>query len=424
MGSTITEKILARAAGRTKVSVGEYIDVRTDRPTTLAHQGAWWYGIPYITEWGVQVPFPEKIKLVDGHLGATASHNSGMWRHIMRDWANKVGLPEENIYDLGHNHGIENMVAVQNCWPIPGECYFQGCDGHISTAGALGAFAGATSFGTAAFLMRGWTWVKVPKSVKIVVKGTTGPGVMPRDVSEYVIGLLGPAGAGAGGVLEWTGPYIENLNMDGRFSICSQAIFTGAWTSIVNPDETTEAYVRSRTDDPFSPLVSDDDAEYADVIEVDVTDLNPQVVPPPQRHMVKDISELIGTPINRGFIGSDANAWHQDLAMAAKVLRGRKIKHDVILNVTPGTVEVLRQCLDDDTFRVLIDAECVVPTPNEGMEWGANTPLHAGDVCIASGQTNYPGRMGHRDAQIYLANPAVVAASCIAGEIVDPRPYL
>jgi 3-isopropylmalate/(R)-2-methylmalate dehydratase large subunit len=212
--------------------------------------------------------------------------------------------------------------------------------------------------------------------------------------------------------------------MDGRFAICSQALFTGAWTAIMNPDRMTMAYVEARTTESFEPLVSDPDAEYAAVREFDVSRLEPQVVPPPKRHIVKHVRDVEGVPINRGFIGSDANAWIDDLRLAAKILKGRKIKRGVILNITPGTVTILKHALDEGLIRTFVEAECVVPTPNEGMEWGANTPLAAGDVCIATAQTNYPGRMGSNDASIYLANPLTVVASCIEGAIVDPRKYL
>ena len=422
MGSTIVEKILARASGRSRVAPGDYVEIVTGRPTVIAPHSAMDKGAGLILEWGAKVFDPTRIKIVDGHYGATASHNAAESRRWMRAWARTMGVPDENIYELGRQ-GIENMVAVEQCWPLPGTCYFQGVDGHISTAGALGAFASALSYGTAAYLLTGRTWAKTPPSVKLVACGTPPAGTCPRDVSEYVLGRLGPSGA-VGMVLEWTGPYIDGLTMEGRFSICSQALFTGAWTAIMNPDDRALAYVGARTREAVEPLVSDADAAYARVVEFDVSAIPPQIVPPPKRHVVVPVGELEGRPINRGFIGSDANAWIDDLRLAAHVLRGRTIRRDVILNITPGTVSVLKRALDEGLVRTFVDAECVVPTPNEGMEWGANTPLAGGDVCIATGQTNYPGRMGSGDAEIYLANPATVAASCVEGRIADPRRYL
>lgn len=422
MGQTIIEKILARASGKATVAPGDYLEVTTPCPTVMAPHSAMDKGAGLITEWKAKVYDPTKVMLVDGHLGATASHGAAEKRKVLREWASTVGVPEENIWDLGRS-GIENMVAVEQVWAVPGECYFQGVNGHISTAGALGSFASALSFGTAAYLLRGVNWVKVPQTIKLVVTGEPRADCTPRDVSEYVLGQLGPSGA-VGAILEWTGPYIDELDMEGRFAICSQALFTGAWTAIMNPDDTTMRWVGERIDaSGLEPQASDHDADFAAVLHFDVDGLTPRLIPPPQRHEIHDLKDYLGIKINRGFIGSDANGWLRDMNHAARVLKGNTIAHHVILNITPGTPRVLKGAVASGAFTTFLDAECVVPTPNEGMEWGANTPLTDGDVCIASAQTNYPGRMGGKTSQIFLANPAVVAASCIAGEIVDPYEY-
>ncbi len=422
MGKTITEKILAKAAGRREVSPGEYMEVTSRCPTPMGNFGSLRGGLELIVEWGVGVFNPKLIRIVDGHLGATASHNAAGVRRATREWAKAVGIPQENIFNLGRG-GIENMFSAEKIWALPGEVYFQAVNGHASTSGALGAFATTLSYGRGAYFILGKSWVRVPRSVKLVLKGTLGKGVCARDVFEYILGQIGPTGAG-GAVIEWTGPVIDTLTMDERFSLCSPAIFTGAWTAIMNPDEKTLEYVRARTKETFEPQVSDPDAKYATIYEFDVSNLEPQVVPPPKRHIVKSVMELEGTPINRGFIGSDAGSWLDHLRMAAQILRGRKIHSSVVLNITPGTVNILSQALDEGLLKIFLDAECVVPTPNEGMEWGSNTPLAGDEVCIGTGQTNYPGRMGSEDSQIYLANPMTVAASCLEGRIVNPRKYL
>ena len=306
---------------------------------------------------------------------------------------------------------------------LPGELYLQGVNGHVSTAGALGAFVSALSYGTGGYLATGETWVRVPRTTRIRLTGRPGAGVDLRDVSEWVIAQLGPSGA-IGRVLEWSGEYINGLNMDQRFGLCSQALFTGAWTSIIAPDTQTLDYVTARTDRTFEPVGSDPDADYDGDFVFDVGQVVPQVVVPPRRHDVRPVTEVVGTPITRGFIGSDANGWLDDMRVVGRLLSGRVIDPTVILNVTPGTVNVLRAMVEDGIFSALLAAECVVPTPNEGMEWGANTPLGPGEICIASAQTNYPGRMGSEDAQIFLASPATVAASCLTGRITDPRDLL
>jgi 3-isopropylmalate/(R)-2-methylmalate dehydratase large subunit len=421
MGSTITEKILAKAAGRKEVSPGDYVEVTSRCPTPMGNFGGLRGGLEFCVEWEVGVFNPKLIRIVDGHLGATASHNAARSRMGARKWAKSVGIPNENIYTLGRS-GIENMFSAERAWALPGEVYLQAVNGHSSGSGALGAFATTLSYGRGEYFMTGKTWMRVPRTIKIVVNGTLPAGTCARDLFEYLLSQIGPTGAG-GAALEWTGPVVEALSMGERFSLCSLAIFTGAWTAIINPDEKTLAYVRERTDESFEPQLSDPDARFAKILEIDVTNLEPQVVPPPKRHLVQPLKELEGTPINRGFIGSDAGSWIEHLRMAAHILKGRKINPRVVLNITPGTTRILRQALDEGLIGTFIDAECVVPTPNEGMEWGANTPLSADEVCIASGQTNYPGRMGSDEAQIYLANPMTVAASCLEGKIADPRKY-
>ncbi len=422
MGKTITEKILAKAAGRKEVSPGEYIEVGSRCPTPMGNFGSLRGGLEFCAEWKVGVFNPKLIRIVDGHLGATASHNAAKSRMGARQWAAAVGIPEENIYTLGRS-GIENMFSAERAWALPGEVYLQAVNGHSSGSGALGAFATTLSYGRGEYFMTGKTWMRVPRSIKVVVKGALPTGTCARDVFEYFLSQIGPTGAG-GAALEWTGPVIDQLSMGERLSLCSFAIFTGAWTAIINPDQKTLEYVRSRTRENFEPQVSDPDAQYAQIYELEVSNLVPQVVPPPKRHIVKPVNELEGTPINRGFIGSDAGSWIEHLRMAARILQGKKIHPRLVLNITPGTTNILRQALEDGLIKTFVDAECVVPTPNEGMEWGANTPLSDDEVCIASGQTNYPGRMGSEAAQIYLANPMTVAASCLEGRIADPRKYL
>ena len=421
MPKTITEKILARASGKAEVSPGEYLEVRSHRPMTLTagmHRGP-----EKVLEMGVNRLFnPKLVNIVDGHTGVTASQQAGEARRRTERWAKEVGIPKENIYLLGRS-GIEHVFAGEKCWALPGDCFFQVINGHTTTLGALGAFAVTLSYGSAAYLITGKTWIRVPESVKFNITGDLPKGVMARDVFEYILGQIGPTGC-AGKVMEFTGPTIDNMDMDRRFSLCCLALFTGAWTAIINPDQKTLDYIRERTSDPFEPLVSDPDARYAKVYDFDVSNLVPQVVPPPERYIVKPVTELEGTRITNGFIGACANSRIEDMRTTAKVLKGKKLCPGVILNITPGTPNIYKQALDEGLIRIFLDAEAVIASPACGMCIGFNTPLAAGDVCISTGTCNYPGRMGSKDAEIYAASPATVAASCIEGKITDPRKYL
>ncbi len=421
MGMTIVEKILARASERDKVSPGEFLEI-TPIPVTVINPSSMEGRVRPTLEWGKPLLFPERVFIVDGHLGASASNGAAKGREFARFWMEKMGVPSENFLRLGRS-GIENMITVERCWVRPGDCYFQGVNGHISTAGALGAFSSALGYETASFLVRGKTWAKVPTTLRVEVVGEAPQGVLPRDISEALLQQIGPTGS-VGAVIEWGGEYIDHLPMDGRFAICSQAMTTGAWTSIINPDEATLEYVRARTDEPFEPLTSDSDATYWKTVTIDASTVEPLVVVPPTRWDIRPIGDVAGRQVTKGFIGSDAGGWISDLRMAAKILEGRTLPHDVVLNVTPGTVSVLKQSLSEGLYEVFVDACCVVPTPNEGMEGGKNTPLEDGDVCIATSQSNYPGRMGSYTAEIYLGNAAVVAASCLNGTLTDPRTYL
>jgi 3-isopropylmalate/(R)-2-methylmalate dehydratase large subunit len=420
MGKNITEKILARAAGRAEVSPGDYIEVSSRCPLTMSYSLG--RGMDEIERLGVKIFNPKLVNVVDGHNGSTASHKAAETRKEVRRWAKAQGIPDENIYELGRQ-GIEHVVAAEHAWALPGECFFQKVNGHTTTLGALGAFAITLSYGSSAYLITGKTWLKVPESVKIIVKGQIPKGVYERDIFEYVLGRMGPSGA-VGAVMEWSGPAIDEMALDGRFTLCSLALFTGAWTAIVNPDQKVLDYVKARTKEPFEPLISDADARYAQVFEFDVSDLVPQVVPPPERYHVKPVTEVAGLNVNRGFIGSCADSRISDIRIAAEILKGRKLPPDVILNITHGSVEVYKQSAREGLVEILLDAGCVLPSPACGMCFGANTPLVAGDVCVSTGTCNYPGRMGSRDAEIYLGSPAFVAASCVEAKMTDPRNYL
>jgi 3-isopropylmalate/(R)-2-methylmalate dehydratase large subunit len=421
LGSTISEKILARASGRSQVSPGEYVEISSGRPITL--HASMERGPAIMKELGINRVFnPELINIVDGHVGVAASQKIGEVRRQIERWAREVGIPEEHIFLVGRS-GIEHVFAGEKCWPLPGDCFFQVVNGHTPALGALGAFAVSLSYGSGAYLVTGKTWVKVPETVKVKIKGTLPKGVMARDVSEYILGQIGPTGC-SGQVIEFHGPTIDAMEMDSRFSLCCNVLFTGAWTAIINPDYRTIEYIKKRTKDNFDPLVSDDDAGYSRILDFDIGNLCPQVVPPPERHTVKQVSQVEGTSITNGFIGSCANSRIEDIRISAKILKGERIYPGVILNITPGTPEIYKQAMKENLLEILLDAGAVIAPPACGMCLGYYTPLASGDVCISTGTCNYPGRMGSKNAEIYLASPATVAASCIEGKITDPRKLL
>jgi len=296
-------------------------------------------------------------------------------------------------------------------------------DGHAITAGGVGCFGSCLSAEASAFLRTGKTWFRVPESIKFNITGKLQDGVMGRDVYEYILSQIGPAGA-IYQTMEFTGPVMEGMSMDGRLSMCCLAMFTGAKLGIVNPDQKVIDWFKARTKLSFEPQVSDSDAKYVKSYEYDGSKIEPQVVIPPYRHTVKNISEVEGTAVTSAFIGSCASGRDEDMRMAARILKGRKVHSKVMFNVTPGTSDAMARVDKEGIISTLLDAGCFICAPGCGMCPGFYTPLAKNEVCITSSTTNYPGRMGDESAQVYLGSPATVAASAIEGKITDPRKYL
>jgi 3-isopropylmalate/(R)-2-methylmalate dehydratase large subunit len=419
----IAQKILARAAGKKEVSTGEYVIVRSNRPVNLGGD----YlsrGAIQVMECGVQKVFnPKLIKIVVGHAGAGGGKAIGESRRKIRRWAEGVGVPRENILDLGQQ-GVEHVVSGEQCWALPGELYFSVTNGHSTALGALGGFAVPLSYESGAYLIKGFSWIQVPEVARFTLTGRTKEGVYVRDVYEYVLGQIGATGT-PGQVILWDGDYVAGLDMDARFTLCANALFSSAWTAIIEPDQVTLDYVKARTKEPFVPLYGDPDAEYTQHRSFDVSNIEPQIVPPPERTHVYPIAAYEGRKITKGHIGACTNGRMFDMRVAAKILKGRKVHPDVMLNITPGSVSVYRQCLTEGILEILLDAGVFLPAPCCGQcASGTATPLGDDDVCLSSGTCNYQGRMGSEKAEIYLASPATIAASAVTGCITDPRKFL
>jgi 3-isopropylmalate/(R)-2-methylmalate dehydratase large subunit len=224
--------------------------------------------------------------------------------------------------------------------------------------------------------------------------------------------------------MEYTGPVMDDMTMDSRITMCCLSVFAGAKLGIVNPNQQIVDWFRERTKVPFEAQVSDADAVYIKTYEYDASKIEPQVVVPPFRRSATNISNVEGTKITTAFIGSCASGRDEDLRIAAKILKGRKVHPGVMFNVTPGTSDIMLRADKEGSISTLLDAGCFVCAPSCGMCPGFSTPLAKNEVCITSSTTNVPGRMGDESAQVYLGSPATVAASAIEGKIVDPRKYL
>ena len=425
MGKTIVEKILAKAVGKSNVSPGEYVQFtgsRIDHPFVITG-----------TDMGARFPGrakpfdPIKIVFAPDHCGSYTRVGSTVTNReanrVNSEWARQMKVPEENIYELGRCGNVHHL-AIEKALALPGSVYFSALtDGHAITAGGVGCFGSCLSASASAFLRSGWTWFRVPESIKFNITGKLQDGVMGRDVYEYILSQIGPAGA-IYQVMEFTGPVMDEMSMDGRLSMCCLAMFTGAKLGIVNPDQKIIDWFKARTKVPFEPQISDPDAEYVKTYDFDSSKIEPQVVVPPYRHTVKNIAEVEGVKITNAFLGSCASGRDEDMRMAARILKGRKVHPRVMFNVTPGTSDAMKRVDKEGIISTLLDADVYVCAPSCGMCPGFYTPLAKNEVCITSSTTNYPGRMGDESAQVYLASPATVAASAIEGKITDPRKYL
>ncbi|MGQ9823556.1 MAG: 3-isopropylmalate dehydratase large subunit [Desulfotomaculales bacterium] len=420
MSMTITEKILASAAGKEKVRPGEIVNVKVD--LVLGNDITAPMAIQEFEKIGVPEVFDRnRVVLVPDHFVPNKDIKSAEQAKILREFARRQGLVY--FYEVGRM-GIEHCLLPEEGLVGPGDVVI-GADSHTCTYGALGAFStGVGSTDLAAAMALGEIWLKVPATLKFVYNGELPPWVGGKDLILSTIGDIGVDGA-AYMAMEFTGPAIASLSMDGRFTMANMAVEAGAKNGIFLPDEKTEEYVRGRAKRPWRLFASDEDAEYARVYEYDVSGLVPQVAFPHLPENVRPVTEAGHVKVDQAVIGSCTNGRLEDLRLAAKVLEGKKVHPDVRLIVIPGTQKIYLEALQEGLIKIFIEAGGVVSTPTCGPCLGGYMGvLAAGERCIATTNRNFVGRMGHRESEVYLSNPAVAAASAIAGYIVSPEEVL
>ncbi len=416
MGMTITEKILARHAGRNRVTPGELISARVD--VVLANDITAPLAIKEFRKIGVKRVFdPDRVILVPDHFVPNKDIKSAEQAKEMREFAREQGLT--NYFEVGRM-GIEHCLLPEQGLVGPGDVVI-GADSHTCTYGAVGAFAtGVGSTDLAAAMALGETWFKVPASIKFVYEGELPAWVTGKDLILYTIGDIGVEGA-LYQAMEFTGPAIDNLSMDGRFTMANMAIEAGAKNGIIAPDQRTVDYVRGRVKRPYEVLASDPDAAYARVITYDVTKIEPQVAFPHSPDNTRPVSAAGNVEIDQVVIGSCTNGRMEDLRLAARVLARHRVHPNVRLIIIPGTQEIYRQALDEGLLGVFVRAGAAVSTPTCGPCLGGHMGvLAAGERAVATTNRNFVGRMGHPESEVYLANPAVAAASAVLGRIAHP----
>ncbi|MBI5810996.1 MAG: 3-isopropylmalate dehydratase large subunit [Deltaproteobacteria bacterium] len=414
--ATITEKILARHAGVKEVSPGELINAKVD--IALGNDITAPIAIREFKRAGGKKVFNRgRVVLVPDHFTPNKDIKSAEQCKILKDFAIEQKLTH---YYEGGEVGVEHALLPEKGVVVPGDVVI-GADSHTCTYGALGAFStGVGSTDLAAAMITGELWFKVPESVKFVFKGKLNKWVSGKDLILHVIGDIGVDGA-LYRAMEFTGPVIERLSMDSRLSMCNMAIEAGAKSGIIAPDRITKAYVEKRAERPFKFYSSDEGAVYADVREYDCGNIEPKVAFPHLPENTRNISEVERVKIDQVVIGSCTNGRLEDLKVAAKILKGKKAAKHLRLIIIPATPLIYKEAMKKGYFDIFLKAGAVISPPTCGPCLGGHMGvLAAGERALATTNRNFIGRMGDPRSEVYLANPAIAAATAVKGRIAHP----
>ncbi len=412
---TIAEEILAKKSGKKKVEPGEIVEAEVDYVMVNDITG-----LPAfkVFEKLNAEPIREKIVLIPDHYVPNKDIASAEQAKAMRMFARKYGI--ENYFEVGDN-GICHQIMIEKGFVAPGRLIV-GADSHTCTYGAFGAFAtGIGSTEAAVVFALGKLWFKVPETMKIIVKGELKDYVMGKDIILHIIGDIGVEGA-LYKAMEFYGDTIEKLSLADRITIANMTVEAGAKAGIIPPDDKVFKYLENRVRGSYEPVYATEDAEYSDVLEYHADEIEPLVAKPYLPSNIAKAKELSDVEIDQAYLGSCTNGRIEDLRVAAKILKGRKVHKNVRLIVVPASKEVYMQALKEGLIEIFLEANAYVSGPTCGACLGGFMGVLASDeVCISSTNRNFIGRMGHKDSKVYLANPAVVAASAVTGRITDPR---
>jgi len=412
---TLAEKILANHTDKKEVSPGEFLNVRVD--LILANDITAPIAIREFRRMGVDRVFdPGKIVMVPDHFTPNKDIASAEQVKVMREFCREQGV----IYFEVGQMGIEHVLLPEQGLVLPGDIVI-GADSHTCTYGALGSFAtGMGSTDIAAAMATGDIWMKVPPTIKLVYHGSLGKWVGGKDLILYTIGDIGVDGA-LYSVMEFTGEAVDSLPLDGRFTMANMAIEAGAKAGIFRVDNKTQLYIKPRARRPYMVYEPDNNGEYAQVIDYDISTIEPQVAMPHSPANTRPVSQVGDIEIDQVVIGSCTNGRFEDLQLAAQVLKGRKVHPRVRCIIIPGSQEVYLDAVTRGLIEVFIKSGAAVSTPTCGPCLGGHMGvLASGERCISTTNRNFVGRMGSPQSEVYLANPAVAAASAIAGRIVGP----
>ncbi|MCR9129699.1 MAG: 3-isopropylmalate dehydratase large subunit [Alphaproteobacteria bacterium] len=421
MPATLTEKILARAAGRDRVSPGEIVTVRVD--LAMAHDSSgprrWKARLEAL---GTGLWDPDRVVIVSDHYVPAVDADSAAILKLTREFARDYGV--KNFYDM---KGICHVILAQHGHARPG-LVIAGGDSHSTNAGAFGCYAagfGATDM--TAIVATGETWTVVPETIRVEIDGALPTGVAAKDIMLALCRDLGMGNHFK--AIEYGGAAVTAMDMEQRTVLSNMAAELGGETGIIEPDETTLAYIRAHggevDDDALTRWRSDPECTYAHIHHLDASTLAPQVAAPHSPANAADVTDHLGVEIDQAYIGACVGAKLTDLHMAAQVLRGRQVAAGKRLLIAPASGKVTEAAAKDGTLAALTEAGAVILPSGCGACAGLGAGLLAeGEVCISSTNRNFKGRMGHKDASVWLGSPWTVAASAVEGRIADPRPYL
>ena len=414
---TITEKILASHAAKDEVSPGELIEVSVD--LALANDITAPMAIHVFEELGAKRVFdPEKIALVPDHFVPNKDIPSAEQARIMMEFAHRQNI--KHYFELGES-GIEHVILPEKGLVLSGDLVI-GADSHTCTYGALGAFsAGVGSTDLGVIMATGRIWLRVPATIKLIYQGQLRPWVGGKDLILFTLGQLGVEGA-VYKTLEFSGEVITELSMEQRLTMANMAVEAGAKNGIFNADDTTRTYVEERSGRKGSYLSSDPDASFERVINIDASEVEPQVALPYSPDNVHSISQVDPIALDQVFIGSCTNGRIEDLRVASEILKGRSVAHGTRLIVIPGSPLVYKQAILEGIAMTLLDAGAVIGPPCCGPCPGGHMGILAdGEKALSTTNRNFMGRMGHPKSEVFLASPAVAAASAILGRIGSPE---
>ena len=419
MGMTMTQKILAAHAGLDEVKAGQLIEAKLD--VVMANDITGPMSLPIFRQMADQVFDREKVVLVPDHFTPNKDIKSAENSKAIREFAKEQGL--KWYFEQGKS-GVEHAILPEAGVVVAGECII-GADSHTCTYGALGAFStgvGTTDIATG--MATGELWFKVPSAIRFVLTGKPGKYVTGKDIILHIIGKIGVDGA-LYKSMEFTGDGIGALSMDDRFTMANMAIEAGAKNGIFPVDEKAEAYMKEHSAKSWKVYEADEDAEYDEVVEVNLSEVRPTVAFPHLPGNAKTIDEIEAMEsikIDQVVIGSCTNGRMEDMRRAAAILKGHTVHPDVRVMVIPATQKIFKQCIKEGLAEIFVDAGCAFNTPSCGPCMGGHMGVMAkGEKCVSTTNRNFVGRMGDTESLIYLASPEVAAASAIAGYIANPE---